>query len=407
MKSGGGLSRTELVEVLAKQSAAAHDFLKSLGLLLTDVVQLGGHNKPRTHRFPPTKDGKPVPVGFTIISTIKKAIENNFKDQITVVTKAKFVRLVMSDNKAVGIVYSTSGVEHELLGSVVLTAGGYANDHTSTSLLEFFVPDVAKLPTTNGPWATGDIIKATRQNNLALVDMDQVQVHPTAFIEVDKPKLSTKFLAPEALRGCGAILLNHKGKRFVNELGLRDYVTDKIRQHCSPFNNVDSNPISAIMLMNREVINKFSPALAGFYISKGLIIQVGTLDKVASLLGISETVLKETLFDYKSAAIAGKDEFGKTTFPLVFEENDEFLLSHITPAVHYTMGGILINENAQVIREIVPGADTEGNKIPVAGLYAAGEVTGGVHGVNRLGGNSLLECVVFGRIAGYHAAHYK
>lgn len=401
------MSRRELVEVLATQSASAHEFLKSFGLSLTDVVQLGGHRKARTHRFPPSADGKPIPVGFTIVNTLKKTVEQKMSDQITNITKAKFERLLLNEEGNVtGIVYSSAGIEHELHGAVVLTAGGFANDHTKSSLLEFFAFQVAHLPTTNGPWATGDIIKLTRQNNLALVDMEQVQVHPTAFIEPDKPKLSTKFLAPEALRGCGAILLNSIGERFVNELGLRDYVTEQILAKCQPFRGEAANPVSAIMLMNQAVIDKFSPALASFYISKGLIKRVGTVDKLAEELSVDVATIKRTLADYRDAASVDEDAFGKSTFPLVFQETDEFLIAYITPAVHYTMGGILINAKAQAMKETVPGSEAPGNRVPVPGLFAAGEVTGGVHGSNRLGGNSLLECVVFGRIAGKHAAHY-
>ncbi len=400
LSSGEGLSKPDLVQVLGKNSAEAHVWLKSMGLNLTDVVQLGGHSTKRTHRFPPTPEGKPVPVGWTIVSTLKKYIENDLKDKVSVFTNAVFKKLLMNDNTAVGVQYQDQeGNLIEVMGRVILTGGGYGNDHTADSLLEKYTPALAKLPTTNGDWATGDVIKATVDLDLSLVQMDKVQIHPTGFIEPKSPNAHTKFLAPEALRGCGAILLNPEGKRFVNELGRRDHVTQSIFQNCKQYEGKEDNPTVAAMLLSQEVIDKFGPPSVGFYKFKGLIVELKSLDAVAEKMGIEVTVLKETVNEYKQDAAKGEDKFGKKAFPTVFSEEDNFFLAYITPTIHYCMGGIEINPEARVLR--VKG---EGKEV-VPGLYAAGEVSGGVHGFNRLGGNSLLECVVFGRIAGKNAAH--
>lgn len=236
LKSGDGLSNEDLVNILATNSVAAIDFLESFGLSLTDVVQLGGHSVPRTHRFPPTAEGKAVPVGWTLISTLKKHIENSLKDTVNVLTLSTFKQLVITDGRITGLEYTDgNGSVKTVEGAVVLTSGGFANDHTNNSLLEKYVPSLAKLPTTNGVWATGDIIKATSGANLSLIHMNRVQVHPTGFIEPSQPLAHTKFLAPEAIRGCGAILLNAEGKRFVNELGRRDHVTGEMMKHCKPY----------------------------------------------------------------------------------------------------------------------------------------------------------------------------
>lgn len=395
--SGAGLSKQELVEVLGRNSVDAHVWLKSFGLNLTDVVQLGGHSVRRTHRFPPTPDGKPIPVGFTIVNTLKKEVENNLKDVVTVVTNAAFKKLLMDGDSVVGVQYADdSGTLHEVKGNVVLAAGGYANDHASDSLLMKYVPSLASLPTTNGPWATGDIIKATTDVGLSLVNMDKVQVHPTGFVEPKAPNQHTKFLAPEALRGCGAILLDANGKRFVNELGRRDYVSEAIFKHGKPFEGNKDYPTVAVMLLTQTVIDKFGPPAVGFYKFKGLIEDVKNLDGVAEKLGLDVSVIKDTIKKYEADAKEGKDQFGKQDFPTVFSEHDQFFVAYVTPTLHYCMGGIEINTDGSVLR---PGAKV------VPGLFAAGEVSGGVHGANRLGGNSLLECVVFGRLAGRNAAH--
>ncbi|KAK2166619.1 hypothetical protein LSH36_37g08050 [Paralvinella palmiformis] len=395
--SGAGQSKQELVEVLGRNSVDVHIWLKSFGLNLTDVVQLGGHSVRRTHRFPPTPDGKPIPVGFTIVSTLKKEVEGNLKGTVTVVTNANFKKLLSEGDSVVGLQYADeSGKVHEVKGSVVLASGGYANDHASDSLLMKYVPDLSKLPTTNGPWATGDVIKATADMGLSLVNMDKVQVHPTGFIEPKAPNEHTKFLAPEALRGCGAILLDANGKRFVNELGRRNYVSDAIFKHGKPFEGKESYPTVAVMLLTQAVIDKFGPPAVGFYKFKGLIEDVKSLDGAAAKLGLDLSVLKDTIKQYQVDAEAGKDEFGKQNFPTVFSDDDHYFLAYVTPTLHYCMGGIEINTDGSVLR---PGSQV------VPGLFAAGEVSGGVHGANRLGGNSLLECVVFGRIAGRSAAH--
>lgn len=256
MKSGSGRSSSELVSILATNSASAVEFLTSFEVGLTNVVQLGGHSVPRTHRIPPTKDGKPVAVGFTIVATLKKYVENDLSRRVSVLTNSIFRGLLWEGDRVVGVKYqAVDGSEHQLRGNVILTAGGFANDRTAAdSLLVKYVPKLSKLPTTNGAWATGDILKLTAGDGLSLVDMDQVQVHPTGFIEPSRPDAETKFLAPEALRGCGALLLDPSGRRFVNELGRRDHVTRAIFDHCGHYQSDSKLPITAAMLMNKQVL---------------------------------------------------------------------------------------------------------------------------------------------------------
>ncbi|CAE7221187.1 osm1, partial [Symbiodinium pilosum] len=130
-------------------------------------------------------------------------IESDLKEQVSVRTKAAFKELIMDGRRAVGLKYADEeGNLHSLRGNVVLAAGGYANDHADRSLLDRFAPDLAKLPTTNGPFATGDVIKALLSQDISAQTtlMDKVQIHPTGFIEVKQPNFHTKFLAPEALR---------------------------------------------------------------------------------------------------------------------------------------------------------------------------------------------------------------
>jgi len=258
MKSGSGLSSSDLVSILATNSANAVEFITDFSVGLTNVVQLGGHSAPRTHRIPPTKDGKPVAVGFTIITTLKTYIEKDLSGSVQVLTNSVFQRLLWEGERVVGVVYKgVDGIEHQLRGNVIFTSGGFANDRTAAdSLLAKYAPQLSKLPTTNGAWATGDIIKATAADGLSLLHMDQVQIHPTGFIEPSKPDAETKFLAPEALRGCGALLLDFTGHRFVNELGRRDHVTNTMFDHCGHYQNNSELPLACAMLMNEQVLHR-------------------------------------------------------------------------------------------------------------------------------------------------------
>uniref|UniRef100_A0A0N4T477 fumarate reductase (NADH) n=1 Tax=Brugia pahangi TaxID=6280 RepID=A0A0N4T477_BRUPA len=285
--------------------------------------------------------------------------------------------------------------------AVVLTTGGFSCDHSKEdSLLQEFAPEKAHFPTTNGPWATGRGVKMARAMGAALVGMHNVQIHPTAFVDPKDPAAATKFLAAEALRGKGAILLNDKGERFVNELGRRDHVTDKILKFCAK--NEKAGAHTAFMVMDDQAVEDFGRASFGFYAKiKGFFKQFDTLEEVANYMGIQSSKLKETLDEYNEytkLSLSKEDKFGKKVFPVALK-HPPYYVAVITPAIHYTMGGIKIDKDAAVYNEF--------SGKPFKGLLAAGEVTGGVHGRNRLAGNSLLECVVYGRIAGRNAANIR
>ncbi|VDM93701.1 unnamed protein product, partial [Onchocerca ochengi] len=226
-------------------------------------------------------------------------------------------------------------------------------------------------------------------------------IHPTAFVDPKDPAAATKFLAAEALRGKGAILLNDKGERFVNELGRRDHVTDKILKSCAKSEEA-GGAHTAFMVMDNQAVDDFGRASFDFYAKiKGFFKKFDTLDEMANYMKIKSSKLKATLDEYNEHAhstSSGEDKFGKKIFPIALE-HPPYYVAVITPAIHYTMGGIKIDKDAVVYNEF--------SGKPFKGLLAAGEVTGGVHGRNRLAGNSLLECVVYGRIAGHNAADIR
>lgn len=212
------------------------------------------------------------------------------------------------------------------------------------------------------------------------VDMDQIQVHPT--VQQEK-----SYLIGEAVRGEGSILVNSEGKRFVNELTTRDKVTEAI----------NALPEKAATLVFDSGVKSRVKAIEQ-YDKMGFVIQADTIEALAKEIGVPADKLKATLDTWNSAVKNKNDaEFGRTTGM----DNDlsagPYYAIKIAPGIHYTMGGVKINTNTEVLNK-------DGAAIP--GLYAAGEVTGGLHGQNRIGGNSVAEIIIFGRQAGVKSAEF-
>jgi len=286
--------------------------------------------------------------------------------------------------------------------AVVLATGGFA---ASAEQLGRWAPNLRALPTTNSECATGDGVLLGLELGASTVDLEQVQVHPTAIVDPAHPDARTKWLAPEALRGSGGVLLDAAGRRFVDELEKRSVVTRAMFALPSKGH--------ARLVLGEVAAAAFGLPTLAFYEKRGLVAQHDGFAGLAEHLGVPETTLRDEAGKYDAAAAHGKDPLtGKTVFPSPFgraageaaESNGGTFFSLIvTPALHYCMGGLRIGESAEVLRELAdadPDAHGGARFAPIRGLYAAGEVTGGVHGQNRLAGNSLLECVVFGRAAG-------
>ena len=212
----------------------------------------------------------------------------------------------------------------------------------------------------------------------------------------------------EAIRGSGGILVNSEGRRFINELDLRSVVAAGIQKNCSRY-SVDGyeGPPFAHCILSEGAQELFGKPVLSFYKDKlGLFEECADVDEVARLIGCEKKVLLNTLEEYeKSAKIGTCKATHKDVFPsIITPKSTSLVVAKVTPSIHYTMGGLNINPMGEVQERI---ESIVGSHRRIRGLFAAGEVTGGVHGGNRLGGNSLLECVVFGRIAGERAATVK
>jgi len=385
-RSARDLIRPPLVKVLTGDSGPAVEWLQEkFGLDLSLVSRLGGHSFPRTHR------GKEKFPGMTITYALMEKIEDIAAaqpDRVRLVKKARVTRLLTDNSGTVyGVAYESEGKQFEEHGPVILATGGYAADFAPDGLLSKYRPDVLPLPTTNGDHSTGDGIKMVLAIGGNTTDLEKVQVHPTGLVDPSEPDAKVKFLAAEALRGVGGILLSAEGKRFADELGHRDYVTGEMWKNKGPFR-----------LVLNSAAGKEIEWHCKHYVGRGLMKHFASGEALAKEMGIPVQQLAETFSKYNDNASGKvKDPYGKKYFSNApFDVKDSFWVAIVTPVVHYCMGGLEISAESEVL----------GPKGPIKGLFAAGELAGGVHGANRLGGSSLLGCVVFGRVSGNSAAQY-
>ncbi|KAF2088161.1 Flavocytochrome c [Saccharata proteae CBS 121410] len=390
LKSARDKARPDLIKVLTYKSAAAVEWLQDVfNLDLTLVSRLGGHSHPRTHRGHDAKFPG-MAITYALMQRFEELAEAE-PERVALVKKAKVTKVNKNGNTVTGVTYMFNNEETTVDGPVILATGGYAADFSETSLLKKWRPDTFGLATTNGVHATGDGHKMLMEIGANGIDMDKVQVHPTGLVDPKDPGSKWKFLAAEALRGEGGLLLNGKGQRFSDELGHRDYVSGKMWEE-------KENGLWPIRLVLNSKASNVLDFHTRHYSGRGLMKKM-TGAELAKEIGCSEKDLQATFTNYNAIADGKeKDPFGKKFFHnLPFDINDTFHVALMEPVLHFTMGGIEINDQAQCL-------NSEGK--PFDGLFVCGELAGGVHGANRLGGSSLLGCVVYGRVAGDSASKY-
>ncbi|KAF9875869.1 fumarate reductase [Colletotrichum karsti] len=390
LKSARDKARPDLIKVLTYKSAAAVEWLQDVfNLDLTLVSRLGGHSQPRTHRGHDAKFPG-MAITYALMQRLEELAETE-PHRVEIIKKARVTGLNKDGNTVTGVTYEFGGEEQSVDGPVVLATGGYAADFGETSLLKKHRPDTYGLATTNGTHATGDGQKMVMAIGGNGIDMDKVQVHPTGLVDPKDPGSKWKFLAAEALRGEGGLLLNADGDRFCDELGHRDYVSGMM------WKEKDKNKFPIRLVLNSKA-SKVLDFHTRHYSGRGLMKKM-TGEQLAKEIGCSPDHLQKSFQTYNSIADGKqKDPWGKKFFHnLPFDINDDFHVALMEPVLHFTMGGIEINDKAQVLNS---------EQKPFDGLFACGELAGGVHGANRLGGSSLLGCVVYGRVAGDTASNY-
>mmetsp|Transcript_21620 Transcript_21620/g.50896 ORF Transcript_21620/g.50896 Transcript_21620/m.50896 type:complete len:491 (+) Transcript_21620:121-1593(+) len=401
IKSGGGKADPALAMQLGAGSSGALAVLEDLGVDMSILSQCGGHTAPRTHRPAVVPGKKPVNLGIEIIAAFQQFFNRpEVKSMVTIKSNSRVTQLIHEGGAVKGVCIEIAGdkdsagsccSEEIRADSVILATGGFS---ASKELLKRFTPHLAHLPTTNGPFALGEGILLGESVGACLRMMDVVQIHPTGFVDPKDVDSQAKWLAPEAFRASGGLLLGVDGRRFVNELSYRDVVTAAIFKHGKVLKLPDGRDGNTVahLILNDAACEKFP--IAGIYKLKGFVQTFANASELAEHIDVEPQVIWETLVAYNEAAAGGVDPFGKVTFPTPVGTTETLHHMLVTPSLHYTIGGLAINSDAQVL-------NNQGEIIP--GLYAAGEVTGGVHGANRLAGNGLLDNLVFGRQAGTHA----
>lgn len=372
LKGGGGMNNQALLKFFTEHSALAIDWLADHGIKLDDLTITGGMSVMRTHR-----PSSMAPIGGFLVTELLKQVA---ADQLPLFTDVKVDELVVEAGKISGVKVTTpDGAVTITAGAVLLATGGFGANKT---LLGQYRDDLKNYQTTNQPGATGDGILLAQAIGAKLVDMDQVQVHPTVQQDTDHA-----YLIGEAVRGEGAILVDNQGARFVNELDTRKNVTAAIDQ---------LGGTGAYLIFDRGIRDRVKAV--EFYDHIGLVKTGTDLETLATATGLDTATLKQTVADWNQAVANHNDAaFNRTTGMDRDIAAGPFYSIHIAPAVHYTMGGIAINPATQVLNQ---------DERPIAGLFAAGEVVGGLHGNNRIGGNSIAETVIFGRQAGQQMFKY-
>ena len=375
MIGGKGINDPELVETLCANSADAIDWLDEHGITLHNVSSFGGASVKRIHR-PVNAEGKTVSVGSYMIPLLQENCEKAGVKMMLDTTATEI--LTDANGAAVGVKATGASGETVTVNAkaVVLASGGFG---ANLDMVVKYKPELKGFMTTNAPGIQGQGIEMAQAIGAATVDMDQIQIHPTV-------EANTAALITEGLRGDGAILINEEGQRFIDEVGTRDVVSAAEIAQTGSYS----------WLVVDQAMADASSVIQG-YIKKGYTVTGSTYEELGKAMGVDAAAFAETMDKWNGYVEAKNDpDFGRTSFANPLNTAPYYAVK-VTAGVHHTMGGLKINANTEVLNE-------KGEVIP--GLFAAGEVTGGVHGANRLGGNAVADFTVFGRIAGAAASDY-
>lgn len=371
LKGGKGTNDPELLRYLVDNSASAIDWLDSMGITLDNLTTTGGMSLTRTHR--PT-DGSAV--GEYLVDGLMRNVQER---DIPLFVNADVKEILKQDGQVTGVRAIFNGEDEKTISSkaVVVTTGGFGGNMDMVTELK---PELEGYVSTNQAGSTGDGISMIQALGGALVDMEQIQIHPTV-------QQQDGYLITEAVRGEGAILVSQAGERFFNELQTRDEVSAAINRLPEQY---------AYLILDAGVKERVKAI--SFYEEQGFVESAETIEELAGKINVPAETLKATWEQWNQNVANGTDEqFGRTTAMEHDLSTAPFYAIQIAPGIHHTMGGVKINSNTEVLKE-------DGSVI--SGLFAAGELTGGVHGQNRIGGNAVADIIVFGRQAGTKAAEF-
>lgn len=366
----------DLVKVLTDNALESVKWLEDIGVKFdkTQVTMPVGALWRRGH--------KPLgSQGFAFIEALKKFVESHGSE---IITDTAVKQLIIEDDKVCGVIARSSDGKKVIVHAkaVILASGGFgANTKMLKQYNTYWSNIDDNIKTTNSPAITGDGIRLGVSAGAKLVGMGFSQMMPVS--DPETGELFSGLQVPPQ----NFVMVNQKGKRFVNEYGSRDELTKAAIDNGSLFYLIADDKI-------KETAYNTSQAQIDKQVGQGTLYRDDTLEGLAKQLGMDPEVFVDTINKYNSYVDNGEDpEFHKSAFDLKVKVAP-FYATPRKPAVHHTMGGLKIDTKAHVINE---------KDEIIQGLYAAGEVAGGIHAGNRLGGNSLSDIFTFGRIAANNA----
>ncbi|MBC3945896.1 flavocytochrome c [Erwinia persicina] len=371
LKGGKFKNNPELLREFVNLAPEAIEWLAGNGIELNDITITGGMSIDRTHR---PADRSAVG-GFLISGLVKNINQRN----IEVLLETSVAEILMEKGAVSGVRVVDEYNDTRILNakSVIVATGGFS---ANREMVVKYRPELDGFVTTNHKGATGSGIAMLQNIGADTVDMGEIQIHPTV-------EQTTSYLISESIRGGGAILVSQAGHRFYNEMETRDKVSAEI---------IALPEKSAWIIFDDQV--RSNNKAADEYIAKGFVISAPTPHELAVKLNMDQETLQTTLGRYNGFVAQQKDEdFGRTTALRHPLNKGPYYAIRIAPGVHHTMGGVTINTDTSVLdaqKQVIPGA------------WAAGEVAGGIHGANRIGGNAVADIIIFGTLAGRNAAAY-
>lgn len=376
LKGGDNVGDPHMVKVMTENALEAAEWLRDdikVKFIEDQLFQFGGHSYKRAL----------IPVGHTGAEVIQKFRKKAKELKIPIKLNTKAEALIQDKDGSVTGVEATNRegqtISYLAKDGVVLTTGGFGSNIDMRKKYNSKMDESYMSTVTEG--STGDGIVMAEKIGAGLTNMESIQTYPVCNIETGVISLlaDTRF--------DGAILINQEGQRFVEELERRDVISNAILAQTGSYTyqlwNDDINKISKTMEAHEGEYDEL--------LKQKLIVKADTLEEAADFFDIDIKELKETVKKVNQYAKEGKDKDFNHRGGLVSLDKGPYYIEKAAPSVHHTMGGLVINDKTEVLKE-------DGGVIP--GLYAAGELTGVIHGSNRLGGNAITDIIVFGRIAG-------
>ena len=397
LQTWNGGDKLGTLSIVKKLAGAAYDDMQWLignGMEFVDHVTMGGGALYYRSRY------AVLPNGLGYITAIRNAVDQNAGDRLTLLTSTRGTELITEDGRVTGVkaTHDRTGSEIVLHANkgVILATGGFAGN---VELRQKFCegekwPDLGpNVRTTNVSGVRGDGIFMAEAVGANLVNMDQIQLLPYC-----NPQTG---IVNDTLGGYNgsSIMLNKEGRRFVREDGRRDEMSKAIIAQTDGIMYMFSNAETFSVTDLRDCKTMGGQPVSYFLDNHLNGIVIGeTIEEMAEQLGFPAENLRETLASYNEHVKSNTpDEFGRVTFVTTLEKGP-YIAYPRKPAVHHTMGGVQIDAETHALR-------ADGTVIP--GLYCAGEITGVIHGTNRIGGNAIVDYLTFGREAGRNAAQGK